>query len=68
MWGNDKDRRGRYLSPGEVAGELRISEKTAQRMCRDQELPAVKLGNRWFVPEREFRIRMSAGGVILEED
>lgn len=40
---------GRYLSTGEAADILAVSERTIQRMCLSGELPAVQLGNRWKV-------------------
>jgi excisionase family DNA binding protein len=39
------DRRGEYLTVGEVAAELHCSEPTVRRRIRAGELPAVKLGS-----------------------
>lgn len=53
MGETNDSRRGKLLSPSEVAGELRISPKAVRRLCREGELPAIQIGKRWYVPERD---------------
>lgn len=44
-----------YLTPAEVAEQLRISPITAIRLCRAGDLPAVKIGGRWRIPADDLR-------------
>jgi excisionase family DNA binding protein len=43
------DRLDPLLSPEEVAGYLGVGQATVYRWCREERLPAVKIGRRWRV-------------------
>src|ERR671915_551161 len=43
------DQLDRLLSTEEVAGYLGVGQATVYRWCRDESLPAVKIGRRWRV-------------------
>lgn len=43
--------RAEFLTVGEVARLLKLSESTVYTMVRAGEIPAVKLGNQWRVSE-----------------
>ena len=38
------------LTVEQVAGLLQVSVLTVQRLCRSGQLPARKIGRRWYVP------------------
>ena len=41
--------REKWLTPEEVANEMDVSVRTAQRMCRRGDLPARKMGKAWRI-------------------
>ena len=41
------------LTPNEVADLLRVPTKTVWRWCRNETLPAVKIGKYWRIPRDE---------------
>jgi excisionase family DNA binding protein len=45
-------------TPEDVAALLKCSTKFVWRLCRDGELPAVKLGRNWFIKRREFDAKL----------
>jgi len=42
-----------YMTPGEVADELRVTSETVVRWCRRGDLVAVKAGRRWRIHREE---------------
>ena len=46
---NDGTSREQWLTPAEVATEMKVSKRTAQRMCRRGDLPARKVGKAWRI-------------------
>lgn len=42
------------LTPQEVADYLKVSVETIWRWCRNDTLPAVKIGKYWRIPRDEF--------------
>lgn len=38
------------LTPSEFADEFRISRNTVGRLLNEGEIPAIRLGRRWFIP------------------
>ncbi len=47
----------KFLTVPEVASLLRISKATAYRMCEREEIPAIKVGRLYRIPEAEFVAR-----------
>lgn len=43
-----------YLTPGEYAKVMRITRQTVYSLLRSGELPAVRLGQQWRIPNPEF--------------
>lgn len=43
-----------YLTVDEVAGILRIHKATATRWIKEHKLPAMKIGRRWLVAQKDF--------------
>lgn len=48
------------LTPAHLARLLGTSEHTVREQCRNGELPAVKVGQRWYVPKSRFAEHMGA--------
>lgn len=46
------------LRPSHIAELLGYSCAQVRELCRSGELPAVKVGNRWFVPKSKFLERV----------
>lgn len=44
----------RLLTTDEVASMLKTSVQMARRMAARGDIPAVKIGRRWYVPEARF--------------
>lgn len=42
------------LTVKDIAGILSQSEQTIRRLCREGELPSVRIGRRLYVPRHEF--------------
>ena len=57
-----------YMTTGQVCELLGISEDTALRWFKSGELPAVKIGGRWFVPAEEFQSVMKGAKNDGRED
>lgn len=53
--------RNEVLSPAEVADILGITAQQVSRWCRAGDLPAYKLGGKWFVPRETLRQALIAG-------
>ena len=47
------------LTPAEVAQELGFCLRTVQRMIRRGEIPATKLGSRWFIDAKALAERLT---------
>jgi excisionase family DNA binding protein len=45
----------KLLTITEVAGTLRVSNRTLVRMIQQREIPAFKIGGQWRIPESGFR-------------
>jgi excisionase family DNA binding protein len=45
----------RFLTPDEVAAELRVSPSVVRRLVRRGDLPAVQVGRAWRVDEDDFK-------------
>jgi excisionase family DNA binding protein len=45
----------RFLTPQEVAAQLRVSPAVVLRLLRRGELPALRVGRLWRIDEEEFR-------------
>lgn len=43
-----------YITVQELCGLLRISQTTAYRMIKEQQIPAVKIGRRYKIPRSMF--------------
>ena len=48
------DEKPDLLTPAHLAVILDQSETTVRRMCASGELPAVRIGRRWYVPRTRF--------------
>ncbi len=46
---------GKLLTPDEVAEYLQVPIETIWRWCRKKEIPAIKVGKYWRIPEDEFQ-------------
>ena len=46
---------GNLLTPEEVAEHLKVEVTTVWRWCRTKEIPAIKVGKYWRIPEDEFK-------------
>jgi len=44
----------KFLTPDEVAAQLRVSPEAIRRLLRRRELPAIRVGRAWRVEEGEF--------------
>ena len=44
----------KLLSVKDVSKALSITEQTTRRMMTRGDIPAVQIGNRWYVPEARF--------------
>ena len=44
----------KLLTPEEVAEYLKVPVQTIWRWCRNGDLPALKVGKYWRIPENEF--------------
>ncbi|WP_413469734.1 helix-turn-helix domain-containing protein [Slackia isoflavoniconvertens] len=44
----------RLFTTGEVASMLKTSVQMTRRMINRGDIPAVKIGRRWYVPEARF--------------
>jgi excisionase family DNA binding protein len=59
----------RLLTLSEAANLLQVSTRTLQRMIRNRELPALKVGGQWRVRETQLRQWVeSREGRIVEAD
>lgn len=43
-----------FYTVKEIADILKLSTQQIRRMLRDKEIPAIKLGNEWRIPKKEF--------------
>ena len=41
------------LSPKDVSRAFQIPLSTIQRMCKDKQLPAIKIGRYWRIPRKD---------------
>ncbi len=41
------------LSPKEVSEAFRMPLSTIQKMCKERELPAIKVGRYWRIPRKD---------------
>lgn len=62
--------RMRYLTVNEVADEMRISRMTVYRLLHSGELPGVRVGRSFRVPEDALAayLRSSANAALLENE
>ena len=44
-----------FLTLGEAARILRVSQRTLHRMIRQKRMPALKVGGQWRIRESQFR-------------
>ena len=42
------------LTVADMCQILRVNEKAVQRLCKRGEVPAVRIGRRWYVPRAAF--------------
>jgi len=45
----------KFLTPDEVAQQLRVQPDVIRRLLRRRELPAIRVGRAWRVEETEFQ-------------
>lgn len=45
----------KFLTPDEVAAQLRVSAEAIRRLLRRRELPAIRVGRAWRIEEGEFQ-------------
>ncbi|HXX40237.1 MAG TPA: helix-turn-helix domain-containing protein [bacterium] len=45
----------KFLTPDEIAAQLRVSSEVIRRLLRRRELPAIRVGRAWRIEEDEFR-------------
>lgn len=50
-----------FLTVKEVATELRVSVETVKRMCRRDELPAIKVSGQWRIYKDRYEERKQRG-------
>lgn len=60
----------RYLTVAEVAEEMRVSKMTVYRLVQAGQLPAVRVGRSYRVPEDALRVYLDASvtGQVVDED
>lgn len=56
----------KFLSVKEVAEKLSVTTKTIQRYIKAGKIEAVKMGNRWKIPEQALDEFIRAGGTFVE--
>ena len=54
---------GDMLDVSDLAEILRINPKTVQRQCRRGDLPAIRIGARWYVPKIRLIEHVMGGAV-----
>jgi excisionase family DNA binding protein len=52
--------RARYLTPQEVADLLRVSSMTVYRLIKSGEMPAIRVGKAFRIPEDELDAYLAA--------
>ena len=50
-----------YLTTDEVAAKMRRTRDYVQKLCKQQRLPAIKLGTEWRIAEDDFAAFMRTG-------
>lgn len=53
-----------YLTTDEVAKTLRIHKATVTRWIHEKKLPAMKVGRRWLVSQKDFDKLVSQEGKV----
>jgi len=41
----------KYMTAAGIAHRAKVDKETVRRWCRDQDLPAIKIGKEWLVEE-----------------
>ena len=49
-------------STEDVSATLGVSSETVRRLMRNGDLPAVKIGRRWYMPDSAFNKLIGGGG------
>lgn len=57
---------GDLLTVDDVAAILHVSRKTVQTLCKRGDLPAIKIGRRWYVPKIRLVEYLLTGQKIIE--
>lgn len=60
-------RYGMTLSPADVAEVLGCHQTHVRAMCADGELPAVRIGSRWFIPTAKMAELLDGATVAKEK-
>ncbi len=56
------------LTPEEVAEYLKVPVETIWRWCRNGDIPAIKIGKYWRIPEDELRAFIKAKRNLTPSD